>query len=74
MDVLGLLELEVFQQRRIWGPRKAIIRVGQPVNLRNHAQAYDQNKRATVQAVNASLESDVRENLEAMEATCSLVR
>jgi 1-acyl-sn-glycerol-3-phosphate acyltransferase len=74
MDVLGLLELEVFQTRRVWGPRKAVIRVGQPINLKDHAAGYDQNKRMTVQTVNAGLEADVRKNLESMEAGCMLVR
>jgi len=74
LDVLGLLELEVFQTRRVWGPRKATIKLGQPINLKDHASAYDQNKRATVQQINATLESEVRKNLEAMEAGCALVR
>jgi 1-acyl-sn-glycerol-3-phosphate acyltransferase len=74
MDVLGLLELEVFQTRRVWGPRKATIKLGAPINLKDHAAAYDENKRGAVQAVNATLESEVRKNLEAMEAACALVR
>lgn len=74
LDVLGLLELEVFQTRRVWGPRKATIKLGQPINLKDHAESYNQNKRATVQQINASLESEVRQNLEAMEAGCELVR
>jgi 1-acyl-sn-glycerol-3-phosphate acyltransferase len=74
MDVLGLLELEVFQTRRVWGPRKAVIKIGQLINLKDHAKAYDENKRATVQCVNASLEAEVRKNLEAMEAGCMIVR
>jgi 1-acyl-sn-glycerol-3-phosphate acyltransferase len=73
MDVLGLLELEVFQTRRVWGPRKASIKVGQPLNFKDHASTYDQNKRATIRQINASLESEVRKNLEAMESGRMLV-
>jgi 1-acyl-sn-glycerol-3-phosphate acyltransferase len=73
MDVLGLLELEVFQTRRVWGPRKAIIKIGQLINLKDQAESYDTSRRETVQHVNATLESSVRKNLEAMEATCSVV-
>jgi 1-acyl-sn-glycerol-3-phosphate acyltransferase len=74
MDVLGLLEQEIFKKRRVWGPRKARIKVGQPIDLKDHASAYDQNKRETVQAINTRLESAVRESLEGMEATGALVR
>jgi 1-acyl-sn-glycerol-3-phosphate acyltransferase len=74
MDVLGLLELEIFKTRRLWGPRKAWLKVGDPIDLKDHVLAYDQNKRDTVQAINSRLESSVRENLEAMEKTCAVVR
>jgi hypothetical protein len=74
MDVLGLLEQEIFKTRRTWGPRKAIMKVGQPIDLKDHAAAYDQNKRETVQNISTQLERDVRQNLEALEATCAVVR
>jgi 1-acyl-sn-glycerol-3-phosphate acyltransferase len=74
MDVLGLLELEIFKTRRLWGPRKACVKVGEPIDLKDHAAAYDQSKRDTVQAINSRLESTVRENLEAMDKTCAIVR
>ena len=74
MDVLGLLEQEIFKTRRVWGPRKAIIKVGQPIDLNDHASAYDQNKPETVQAINRRLESAVRESLEGMEASGAVVR
>jgi hypothetical protein len=50
------------------------MKVGGPIDLKDHAPAYDQNKRDTVQNVNPQLERDVRQNLEAMEATCAIVR
>lgn len=74
MDVLGLLEQEIFKKRRVWGPRKTRIKVGQPIDLKDHASAYDQNKRETVQAINNRLESAVRESLEGMEPTWAVVR
>lgn len=74
MDVLGLLEQEIFKTRRTWGPRKAIVKVGHPIDLKDHAPAYDQNKRDAVQFINTQLERDVRQNLEAMEGTCTIVR
>jgi 1-acyl-sn-glycerol-3-phosphate acyltransferase len=74
MDVLGLLEQEVFKKRCLWGPRKAMIRVGQPIDLKDCAAAYDQNRRETCQGINARLESAVRAGLEGMEATGAVVR
>jgi 1-acyl-sn-glycerol-3-phosphate acyltransferase len=74
MDVLGLLELEIFKKRRIWGPRKACVKVALPIDLKDYVAAYEANKREAIQDVNTRLESAVRENLDAMEAKCALVR
>jgi 1-acyl-sn-glycerol-3-phosphate acyltransferase len=74
IDVLGLLELEVFQKRRVWGPRKACIKVGLPIDLKDYAARFEENKRDAVQSVNAALESSVREGLDAMETNCAVVR
>ena len=63
MDVLGLLEAEVLGKRRVWGPRKACIKVGEPVNLRDRLDSYRQDRRATVATVTMELETDVREML-----------
>jgi hypothetical protein len=50
------------------------VKVGQPIDLRDHAASYAENKRDAVQNINAMLESSVRENLDAMGAACALVR
>jgi hypothetical protein len=73
MDVLCLLEMEIFRERRIWGPRKALVRVGEPVNLRDHASSYMKDKRETVREITLTLESSVRNMLEEMEAGCKVV-
>ena len=63
MDVLCLLEMEVFGKRRMWGPRKAVVKVGDPVDLRTHFAAYRTDKREGIQKVSTVLESSVREML-----------
>ena len=70
LDVLGLLEMEVFKQRRIWGPRLATVKIGSPVNLRDHAQAYADNRRETIPKVSAMLESSVQSMLQELEKNC----
>ena len=74
MDVLCLLEMEVFKKRRIWGPRKACVRVGAPIDLKEQSSSYAQDKRGAVQNVNAMLESSVQEMLHELGAGCALVR
>jgi len=74
MDVLCLLELEVFQKRKVWGPRRACVRIGEPIDLLDHAAAYESNKREAVQRVNAALESSVHTMLREMDAKCAAVR
>lgn len=66
MDVLCLLEMEVLGERRIWGPRKAMVRVGKPVNLRDFFSAYKSDRRAVVRDVTMAVESQVREMLTAL--------
>jgi hypothetical protein len=63
LDVLGLLEDEVFGRRRTWGPKKALVKVGEPLNLIHCYQRYQANKRGTLQEVATSLESSVRQML-----------
>jgi hypothetical protein len=61
LDIVGLLEREVFGRRRFWGQRKAIIKVGEPVEVNGYAEQYRINKRETFQAIAGSLEANVRE-------------
>jgi len=61
LDVLGLLEDEVFGRRRNWGPKKALVKVGEPLNLIQYYQGYKSDKRGTLQEVTAALESSVRQ-------------
>jgi hypothetical protein len=63
LDVLCLLEMEAFNERRMWGPRRAIIRVGTPIDLKDHFSAYKANKRSTIKEVSDSLENSVKEML-----------
>jgi len=70
LDVLCLLEMEVFRERRIWGPRKALIKVGEPIDLRDRAESYRADKRAAVREVTLELESSVCKMLESLGAGC----
>ncbi len=64
LDVLSQLELEVHRRRGIWGPRKAILKVGEPIDLKQHAPAYQSDRRQTVRDVTISLEESVRSMLQ----------
>jgi hypothetical protein len=61
LDVLGLLEREVFGRIRFWGPRKAIVKVGEPLDLASFFPRYRADKRGALQEVTTSLESSVRQ-------------
>jgi hypothetical protein len=74
MDVLGLLELEVFKRHRIWGPRKARVQVAEPVDLKDHFSSYIADKRGTVKHIAAMLEASVRQMLDALETECQALR
>jgi len=59
LEVLGRLETEVLGRSRIPGPRRACVRVGEPIDLREHLAAYQQNRRETVAAVTREIEKRV---------------
>ena len=63
LDIVGLLEREVFGRRRFWGQRKAVIRVGKPVHINNYAPNYKINKKETYQKISVTLETMVQEML-----------
>lgn len=68
MDVLCILEMEVFGERRIAGPRKACVRVGEPVDLKDEFAAYREDKRAATEALTLRLENTVRSMLEELNS------
>ena len=67
LDLLGLLELEVFQRRRTWGPRKALVKIGEPLNVADYLPRYQTDKRGVLQEVTDSLEASVRQMLAALK-------
>jgi 1-acyl-sn-glycerol-3-phosphate acyltransferase len=66
MDVLCVLEMEVLGKRMIWGPRKAMVKVGDPVDLKDHFSSYQTNRRGVIQEVTLDVESQVRQMLSAL--------
>lgn len=63
MDILGLLEHEVLNRRRVWGPRKAVVEVGEAVDLADRWQAYSADRREAVAQVTCDIEGEVRQML-----------
>jgi len=63
LDVLCLLEMETFNERRIWGPRKAVIKLCNPIDLKDLISDYKIDKRAVIHRTSMILESSVRNTL-----------
>jgi 1-acyl-sn-glycerol-3-phosphate acyltransferase len=59
-DVLGRLEREVLGRERFFGPQRAVIRIGEPLNLSEYYQRYLGDKRAVVNELTLALEGRVR--------------
>ncbi|MBI2302613.1 MAG: 1-acyl-sn-glycerol-3-phosphate acyltransferase [Armatimonadetes bacterium] len=55
LDVLSRLEREVLGKWLVPGRRRALVRVGEPVDLGDHWQAYRADRKATVAAVTDEL-------------------
>jgi hypothetical protein len=63
LDIVGLLEKELFGRRKFWGKRKAVIKVGAPVNLKDFVAQYKISKKDTFQQISTMLETKVRNML-----------
>jgi hypothetical protein len=72
MDVLCILEMEVFGERRIAGPRKACVKVGKPIDLKDRFVAYKADKRGTTESVTLELENTVRSMLKELSNANSI--
>jgi len=59
-DTLRRLEIEAFGKASLHGPRRALVRVGEPINLVACYDAYRADKRGTVARVTHELEAAVQ--------------
>jgi 1-acyl-sn-glycerol-3-phosphate acyltransferase len=64
MDVIGLLNLEIRGKREFWGPRKAVIKVGAPVDIDSYRELRKTERKAILREIAFTLESSVRGMLE----------
>ena len=66
LDTLMRLEKEIFHLPKpiSKGPRKALIRIGEPVNLKDYIQAYKQDRGTTTERLTKRLQQAVQANLD----------
>ncbi|MCR9295089.1 MAG: 1-acyl-sn-glycerol-3-phosphate acyltransferase [bacterium] len=74
MDVLGILETEISKERKIWGPRKALLKVGDPIDLRDHIEAYSKDKKSSIKYITLEVEARVRALLDDLGTDCAKVQ
>lgn len=68
LEILGRLEKELFGEIRLRVPREALVRVGVAIRLEERLDDYRANKRGTVRAVTAQLETEIRTMLQELSA------
>jgi 1-acyl-sn-glycerol-3-phosphate acyltransferase len=59
-EVLRCLELEVLGKMKLTCPRMALVKLGEPVRLLEHMQAYHQHRKQTVQSIVQTLEREMK--------------
>lgn len=68
LDVLRLLELELTGRRQFWGPRKASVRVGKPLEIEEYRAAYKLNKAEVLRNITTELEAQERKQIATLQA------
>jgi len=58
-DTLTRLERECFGEAKIGGPRRCIVRIGEPIDVAEHRESYTQKRRAEVVALTRETERRV---------------
>ncbi len=71
LDLVGLLETEVFGRRKFWGMRKAVIKVGEPVDFGAFVAKHGADRRNASQDIVRTIESSVRSMLGELSALCT---
>jgi hypothetical protein len=61
LEVIARFEVEVFGRSRVRGPTRAIVRIGEPVDLLDSYEDYRREKRSTTQRVTLELEEKVQD-------------
>ena len=73
LDVIGRLEVDVFRKSIVHGPRRAVIRVGEPVDLRDSWDAYRADRRETVAAVTTELRTRAKTLLDGLSRLAPVI-
>lgn len=60
LEVIRLLECEVFGEPNRYGPVRVLVRTGDPINVADHWPAYRENKREAIAEVIGKLETSVQ--------------
>jgi 1-acyl-sn-glycerol-3-phosphate acyltransferase len=63
LDTLNLLEKDLLGKERAWGPRGVMLKIGQPVDLREYLDQYRADPVLTGERVMLRLEQEVRQLL-----------
>lgn len=63
INVLELIETEVFGEAKIKGPRKVYIRVGEPVNLLDYYADYKKTKKVVIEQVSQRISTQLHDML-----------
>ncbi len=61
LEVIARLEKEVYGFPKTKGPRTALIHVATPINLLDAYEAYEKEKRDTIQRLSLELETEVQQ-------------
>ena len=66
LDTLTTLEREVFQIEHpsAKGRRKAFIALGEPINIKDHFSAYQEDKTATIESLTTEIQQTVQKNID----------
>ena len=63
VEMIRRLEREIYGSQRFLHPRTAHVRVGEPIDLKDHWESFQKDKKGTIKTLTATVEHVMREGL-----------
>jgi hypothetical protein len=63
LEIIKRIEWELFSKKKLYGPLKVFIKLGNEIDLKDYYQEYKKNKKETTENLITQIENQIKEML-----------